>query len=417
MPRGAIGETGALLYNPHMARVFHGLPSRLAAAGLLSLAFGFLGSCGNLSDRSGASGSGAEPLPSIRSRAADLIRQGEPRKAMDLLAKNSDLRNPDDAFLMGEAALRTGRYGEAEKAYRKVLEARPDDLPASLRLARTAFLQTRYADSKNRLDGILARSPDQAEARALRSRIRMRMGDLNGAATDARRWSQLSPKEAEPLRILGVVQRQRGDPSGAVELLKRAVVLDPTDLRSRQELARAYAEAGQKRLSDETSREALRMERREREAARRRLEAGYHRAQAILSLERGDAAGALKDYQDALSHDPDNPEMWREAGEAALAAGDPDRALEYLDRAVRQAPSRAVVWKTRGEIHLARGDMGGALNDLLEAARLDPSDPAVHRSLAKAYRSLDRPEAERESALATDLETRAVLPPPPEITP
>ena len=385
--------------------------------GLLFLASGFLGSCGGLPDRSGVPGKPAGPLPSIRSRAAEMIRQGEPGKAMDLLAEKSDLRDPDDAFLMGEAALRIGRYGEAEKAYRKVLEARPEDLPASLRLARTAFLQTRYADSKNRLDAILARFPDQPEARALRSRIRIRMGDLNGAAVDARRWSQLSPKEAEPLWILGVVQRGRGDPSGAVELLKRAVALDPTDLRSRQELARAYAEAGQKRLSDETHREALRMERWEREAARRRLEAGYHRARAILSLEQGDAAGALMDYRDALSHDLDNPEMWREAGEAALAAGDPDRALEYLDRAVRQAPSRAVIWRTRGKIRLARGEMEGALNDLLEAARMDPSDPAVHRFLATAYRSLDRPEAERESALAADLEAKAVIPPPPEIAP
>lgn len=417
MPLGAIGETGALLYNPRMSRTFHGLPSRLAALGLLFLTFGLLGSCGGAPDRSGASGSGAEPLPSIRSRAAEMIRQGEPGKAMDLLAGNSDLRDPEDAFLMGEAALRTGHYAKAEEAYRKVLEARPEDLPASLRLARIAFLQTRFSESKERLDGILARFPDQVEARALRSRIRLRTGDLNGAAGDARRWSQLSPKEAEPLRILGVVQRHRGDPSGAVEMLKRAVALDPTDLRSRQELAGAYAEAGQKRLSEETRREALRMERREREAARLRLEAGYHRTRAVVHLERGDAAGALKEYRDALSHDPDNPEMWREAGEAAMAAGDPDRALEYLDRAVRQAPSRAVIWRTRGEIRLARGETESALNDLQESARLDPGDPAVHRSLARAYRRLDRPEAERESALAAALEARAILPPPPEITP
>ncbi len=346
-----------------------------------------------------------------------MIRQGEPGKAMDLLAENSDLRDPDDAFLMGEAALRTGRYDEAEEAYQKVLEARPGDLQASLRLARIAFLQTRYIESKGRLDGILARFPDHLEALALRSRTRIRMGDLNGAATDARRWSQLSPREAEPLRILGVVQRQRGDPFGAVEMLKRATALDPADVRSRHELARAYAEAGQKRLSDETRREALRMERREREAARRRLEADHHRARALLSLERGDTAEALKEYQDALSHDPDNPQMLREAGETAMAAGDPERALEYLDRAVRRAPSRAVIWRTRGEIRLAMGEMGKALGDLLESARLDPNDPAVHRSLAEVYRSLHRPEADAESALAADLEARTVLPPPPEITP
>ena len=398
-----------LSYNPPMARVLHDLSTRLAAVVCLLLLPGLLGSC-RVTDRSGGE---TGTIPSVRARAAELIRQGEPREAMDLLAKSSDLRDPDDALLLGEAALRSGQYGEAEKAYRRVLEARPDDLTASLRLARVAFLQARYADAREQLDRILARFPDQLEARVYRSRVRLRMGDLNGAATDARRWSRASPNDAEPLWILGIVQRQRGDPSGAVDLLQRAVSLDPSSLRSRRELARAYAEAGQKRLSEETFREALRLERREREASRRRLEAGHHRTKALESMQRGDAAGALKGYQDALSDDPDNPDLWREAGEVALAAGDTDRALEYLDRAVRQAPSRPGVWKTRGDIRLARGDAGGALQDLLESARLDPGNPAVHRSLAKAYRALNRPEAERESALATDLEGKVLLPPPP----
>ena len=399
-----------MFYNPPMSRASHHLPSRWAAAGCLLL-LGFLGSC-RVSERAG--GAGAASSPSVRARAAELIRLGEPSKAMDLLARSANRRDPDDALLLGEAALRAGRYGEAEKAYRTVLAARPDDLQVSARLARAVFLQARYADAKELLDGILARSPDQTEARMLRSRVRLRMGDLNGAAQDARLWSQARPKEAEPLRILGIVQRQRGDPSGAVELLKRAVSLDPADLRSRRELARAYAESGQKHLSEETYREALRLERREREASRRRVEADHHRTSALQAMEKGDAAGALRHYQDALLDAPDNPDLWREAGEAALAAGHPDRALEYLDRAVRQAPSRAAVWKSRGEIRLARGDASGALTDLLESARLDPGDPAVHRSLAKAYRALDRPEAEKESDLADDLATKVLLPPPPE---
>jgi tetratricopeptide (TPR) repeat protein len=336
---------------------------------------------------------------------------------MDLMLKHSDLKDPDDAFLLGEAALRGGRYSQAEKAYRRVLEARPDDLVASMRLARIAFLEARYDEAKKQLDWILARSPDHKEARMLRSRIRLRIGDLNGAAADARRWAQLSSEDPEPLCILGMVQRQRGDPAGAVELLKRALSLDPSNLPARQELAKAYAAGGQASLAEETSREALRLEREQREAAGRRQEASYHRLQALQSMERGDRAAALKDYEDALSHDPDNPDILREAGETALSVGDSARALGYLERAVKLAPSNAPARKTRGEIHLSRGEPEAALEDLLEAARLDPGDPAVHRSLAKAYQILHRPEADRESALAAELEAKVALPPAPEITP
>src|SRR5262245_30035713 len=167
---------------------------------------------------------------SARAEALKLLREGEPRKALDLLAKMPPSGNPEDAMLLGEAALRCGQYARATKAYRQVLQARPEDLLASTRLARIAFLEAKYEEARKQLDWILARAPDSIEARALRSRIRLRLGDLNGAATDARRWSELAPRDAEPLRILGAVQLARGDAEGSVLVLKHAVEVDPTHL-------------------------------------------------------------------------------------------------------------------------------------------------------------------------------------------
>src|SRR5262245_61436787 len=121
-----------------------------------------------------------------RAQALKLLREGEPRKALDLLERHHRSGNPEDAMLLGEAALRCGQYARATKAYREVLAARPDDLLASTRLARIAFLEARYQDARKQLDWILARSPDNVEARSLRSRIRLRLGGLNGSAVDAR---------------------------------------------------------------------------------------------------------------------------------------------------------------------------------------------------------------------------------------
>ena len=42
---------------------------------------------------------------------------------------------------------------------------------------------------------------------------------------------------------------------------------------------------------------------------------------------------------------------------------------------------------------------------------------ARHRALARSYEALHRPEAEREAALAAEMENKAAFPPPPEITP
>src|SRR5262249_38119431 len=139
-------------------------------------------------------------------------------------------------------------------------------------------------------------------------------------------------------------------------------------------------------------------------------EASYHRLRALQLQESGKTVDALKSFEDALEHDPKNPDLLQEAGQAALQVRDFQLAREYLDRAVNLAPSNSLVRRTRGEAVLASGDPERALSDLLEAARLDASDPAPHRLLARAYEQLHRPEAEQELHLAESLEKAAVLP-------
>lgn len=358
--------------------------------------------------------SGASSEGSPRTRALKLLRDGEPREAVRVLEAGRKRGDPDDAMLLGEAALRCGQYAKARNAFREVLAARPDDLDASVRLARIDFLEARYQDSLKQLDWILARSPEDREARALRSRIRLRLEDLEGAAADARRWSELLPSDPEPLTILGSVKMRQGNAEEAIGLLRRAVELDPAHLESRLELARAYQRTGQKRLADETFREAGRLERELRRRARERAEASYHRIHALDLLDKGKPREAVQVFADALAHDPSDPDLLVEAAEAALIAKDPQEAKGYLDRAVKIAPSRAAVRRARGETLLTLGDAEAAILDLQEAARLDPADPAPHHLLAQAYDALNRPEAETERATAESLEREGRLPPAEE---
>src|SRR5580765_4254337 len=128
----SIGGPERVFYNPRMS------PCPLCPRDRLRLfALAFLGLASTvLACGSGPGGLSVFPgrpqsRRDVRARAVEKIRQGEPREALSLLEASGDPRNPDDAFLMGEAALRSGRYAQAERAYRQVLKARPEDLVAS----------------------------------------------------------------------------------------------------------------------------------------------------------------------------------------------------------------------------------------------------------------------------------------------
>ncbi len=128
---------------------------------------------------------------------------------------------------------------------------------------------------------------------------------------------------------------------------------------------------------------------------------------AVLTLEA--AARAAE-----AAHDVHAPELWAQAGNAALAGNDAARALGYLttalegaarpedkaevliDRAraqlelkhdpaaradlseaIRIAPANPYAWLLRGTLARRDGDLKVAETDILEAARLAPSDPDV----------------------------------------
>ena len=94
--------------------------------------FSALQSCrGSSQDGEGRIRPGAS-AESSRARAALLLRQGDPRGALNLLEPAASDSDPDTSLLLGEAALRCGRYALAGKAFRRVLRARPEDVFATM---------------------------------------------------------------------------------------------------------------------------------------------------------------------------------------------------------------------------------------------------------------------------------------------
>ena len=132
--------------------------------------------------------------------------------------------------------------------------------------------------------------------------------------------------------------------------------------------------------------------------------AGAHGNLGLVRKRRGDVAGALDAYREALALDPRDPAILgnlaalyagigrdREA-RTALALADPGRATPYT-------------YLARGDLEAVDGHASRALRLYRRAARLDPRIPDPHVALARlALSSGDSDEARREAERAAALD-------------
>lgn len=107
-------------------------------------------------------------LRSILSVAVGLVR---PRKARVTLDSRADAHAPsaDFAFARGWQSLQNEDFAEAERAFRLVLDGRPEDADASLYLGMALAGQGRHADA-------IAPLRAAAEARPLDAEVHWRLG-------------------------------------------------------------------------------------------------------------------------------------------------------------------------------------------------------------------------------------------------
>ncbi|MBN1207568.1 MAG: rhomboid family intramembrane serine protease [Myxococcaceae bacterium] len=129
------------------------------------------------------------------------------------------------------------------------------------------------------------------------------------ALREARARALLVPGASEPLHVLGTALRRWGRPEEAVEPLREAVRLAPSQVGTRVELARAFFESGSVEEGCRAAEEARVYGPSETVA----LEAGVR-----CELARGDTERALLRLEEARRVDPQDPRL--RAAEAALRA-------------------------------------------------------------------------------------------------
>ena len=148
--------------------------------------------------------------------------------------------HPDDVDLRLRYAIHLSHEGDLEAAQKeahRVISKAPDYLDAHLLLARIAGWQHHFEEAIDRVDIVLAKSPKNAEAIALKLDILKWMQDHAAAAFLLKRLIRASSPPADIYLRLAELERSRRQHLSAYRHAKAALRIDPNLTRAKTLLA------------------------------------------------------------------------------------------------------------------------------------------------------------------------------------
>ena len=241
----------------------------------------------------------------------------------------------------------SGRLREAEKLYRQVLAAQPDNFDA-LHLYGVLMHQQGQSIEALKLIGEALRT--NARAAAAHSNYGMVLAALSRDAEAVKSYDRaiaLQPDFAGAINNRGNALRKLGRNEEAIESFERALALNP-----------GYPEA----LNN--------------------------RGNALVAMQR--AAEALKSYDAALAQRPSYVDALVNRAEALRLLKHEDEAMASLDRALALKPDHPDALQGRAQLRQSRGDFADALADLDRVAAQKPGHAGTQAGLGHLLRELRR---------------------------
>jgi len=241
---------------------------------------------------------------------------------------------------------------------------------------------------------VLRRDPGHAEALHLSGVIAFQTGQLEQGIELVRRAIALNPNAAPPHANLGQALIGLGRYTEAAEALGRAIALQPGAARTHASLGIALLELGETQAALARFETALALQ-------PAFAEAHNSRGLALHRLSRMDEAVAS--FDQAIRLQPSQPAAYVNAANALGDAGRCDEALARLDAARQLRPDMVEALTSRAIILKQLGRPEQALGDLARAAALRPDLAGARYNLGASLKDLRRLEealVELDAAIA-----------------
>jgi tetratricopeptide (TPR) repeat protein len=306
------------------------------------------------------------------------------------------------ALILGERLVAAGRYEEAERVLRKLIEADPQNWPAYVQLGTVLAHTGRQQEAFQVLMIPVSRSPGLAEAHRALGELYLARQSHRPALRELLAAVRLESHHAETWYQLSQCYDAMTQPTRARQALEQAMQDDPREDRYPVELARLLRKAGQMDRAREFLARALALnptsapahymlgellaaspDSADQEKAAAEFRAvlrsapGYPPARyqlGLLAMRQGNAAAAAGEFEAALRVSPGFEE----------AAFNLARAYDRLGRAADARREQALFARLSAQEQ--------QILDLRARIGFGGDDPATYLRLARAYRAAGQPD-------------------------
>lgn len=337
--------------------------------------------------------------------AAFQIRQGDAKAAEKHLDEFKAKFGEDDLrwhSLKALLAFQQNHLEDADSHLAQILRVQSGHIPTLFLAGLTNYGLGRHEQAASQLSKVLAVAPGLKPARIVQASIKLKQGQLKEAETLLQPLDIERSSDAMLLSLAGQIALAKGDRERADryrELASRIeprsastspASVDPTALdvhAAVEQLSTPYAASGKPAESDSLMILAL-IQHKEFDralAAIAQLEKqqpnnpAVHNMRGVISLSRQDWAGARRNFDKAMSLDPDYFQAAANLAELDLREGKPNVARQRMDQLLKRNPENAQAMMVLADISARTGQERDYRDWLEKARRAQPGyqEPAL----------------------------------------
>jgi protein O-GlcNAc transferase len=318
-----------------------------------------------------------------------LMEAGDKSGSIEQLETAVKLRpRSEEAYnALGEAYNKFGENAAAQAAFEHAVAIKPNDGVAQLNLGQVLVTQGVLTAAQNHLDralSLLGQTDDAADAHYLRAKIYSTQSQPRAAVAQLETAVRIRPNFAEAWSDLGQARKQLLDDAGALAAYEHAVTVNPRDAVAQYRLGAEYLHQGKTQPAIDHLRHAYELNPSD-QSTLNALQMALRRSGDLDGANRlkQQLADLLSD-RDRVNHNKLMAVQLNTDGVALEKAGDLRGALSKYSEASRLDPTHVGIRINYGVALLRLGQWTEGLDELHQAWQLDPHNEQLRATLKDA---------------------------------